>query len=373
MKKDDLIHLLKTIPEREPPQELHSRIMAALAAKKRSPWRRLATIFTGPVTLRFQPLRLAAAGLACALFFGLGILAGRSFQPAGGYGQGLPPLAAGDRANYFLGRGLLAAGEPEQAARYLARAALLSPGDTAYEFWQGVAYGLSGQQEKERATYRQVLDTRPDFLPALINLGHNLLQSGDLDNALAMYNKVLRIAPDNREALYNRGLIYHLQGDRQAEAAAWKRFLATHRSGRWAYRALEHLNNLGDYSYRSGRIGLRRIIFHQAALLGSDETSRQQEVRLLAEQIATIPSGPLNLVLFQAGDAEGARKKVIHLQSLFRSILNRERPQEIRISWFGEAETVRTDSGRNVELESGLLLFSAPAITMNSSITEKRI
>ncbi len=373
MKQDELIDLLKKLPEREPPPELHGRIMGAIRAKQRSPRRRLAELFSTPVVVRFQPMWLAAAGLACILFFGLGILAGRTTIFNSGQGPAPLPNTADGRANYFFGRALLAAGDPAQAARYLSRAALLAPGAPGYEFWQGVAYGLAGQEDKERATYQQLISTRPDYLPALINLGHNLLQSGDLDNALAMYNKALQIAPTNREALYNRGLIHHIRGDRRAEADSWKQFLAVYRTGRWAFRALEHLNNLGDFTYRAARIGPRKVIFHQAALLGDNARARRREITLLVGEIARTPSGPLNLVLFQAGDPEGAREKVMRLQTLLQQMLAGKGQRRISVSWFGEAETVHSASGRRYELKNGLLLFSAPAIGMNPSTTEGRI
>ncbi len=370
MKHDELIDLLKKIPEREPPPELHGRIMRAVRAKERTRLQRLADLFSAPLVVRIHPLRLAAMGFACTLFFALGILAGKSPLFSGGQQPTLPQTVADDRANYFIGRALLAAGDPARAARYLSRAALLAPGETSYEFWQGVAYGLAGQRDKERSSYNQVISMRPDYLPALVNLGHNLLQSGELDRALALYDRVLRLAPANREALYNRGLVFHLQGRRRAEARAWKKFLATYRTGRWAFRAVAHLNNLGDFSYRAGRIGPRKIIFHQAALLGSDAQARDQEIRLLAGEIARTPSGPLNLVLFRAGDPAGARKTAIRLQALFARQLKGKR---VSVSWFGQPEKVHSSSGTQYELKSGLLLFSAPATGTNISSMEKRI
>ncbi|GEM_PF-513665 len=373
MKKDELINILKHLPEREPPPDLHGRIMQAVRREVPGGRRRLRDLFAEPLTIRFQPLHLALTGLACALFFVLGMLAGRTSLFQAVPADPLPTMVSDERANYFIGRGLLAAGEPEQAARYLSRAALLAPDATDYEFWQGVAYGLAGQEERERDTYRQLISVRPDYLPALINLGHNLLQNGDLDNALAMYDKVLQVAPHNREALYNRGLIFHLQGDRTAEATAWKTFLSSFRSGRWAFRALRHLNNLGDFSYRIAQIGPRRIIFNQAALLGDDEQARRQEVRLLADEIGRTPTGPLNLVLFRDGDAKLAKQQVLHLQALFHTMLPKERQRTISVSWFGQAESVHLPAGTQVELRNGLLLFSAPGISMNTNTLEEKI
>ena len=84
--------------------------------------------------------------------------------------------------------------------------------------------------------------------------------------ALAEYNRVLALAPDEGTALYNRALAYQLLDQKNKEADAWKEYLRSHRTGIWAYRAAEHLNELGDFTYRSYQIGFRRVILNQKLL-----------------------------------------------------------------------------------------------------------
>lgn len=162
-------------------------------------------------------------------------------------------------ANYYLGRFYLAQEKPEQAMVYLQRATELAPREADYHFWQGVAYWAVMEFEKERLSYQQALALDKNHIPALLYLAHNLLDEGAWKKALAQYDTVLQKDRHNPEALYNRGLALQQLDKPAEEIDAWKGYLKYYPDGRWALRATDHLNGLGDFSYRNFAIGYRRV------------------------------------------------------------------------------------------------------------------
>ncbi len=358
--------LLRRLPEREVPHDLTGRIMARIREEKPGLLERLRRLFTGSFAVTVQPARVALVGVGLAAAFYLGTLTGSG---PGNSGPKLPEVTAlSSEASYYIGRGLVTAGHPEEALAYLRRAALLNPDQPVYGLWQAVAWLAAGEPERERAQYHRLVSNHPDFLPALVNLGHNQLETGDLDGALESYQQVLAMVPDERDALYNIGLVYRLKGDLEKERQAWKQYLARHRSGKNSYRAVQHLNELGDFSYRTAQLGYRRIIIHQDALLGSDPAARDREVSWLAEQFARVPATTLNLVVFDARGRESAMQQARILKEELSRYLQGNK--QVRISWFGQPESVRTGRMEAV-LEQGVLVFSQP--NKKSKSKERRI
>ena len=162
-------------------------------------------------------------------------------------------------ASYYMGRFYLAQEKPEQAMPYLQRATELAPRQADYHFWQGVAYWAVMEFQNERLSYRQALALDKNHIPALLYLAHNLLDEGAWKKALAQYDTVLQKDPHNPEALYNRGLALQQLDKPAEEIDAWKGYLTHYPDGRWALRATDHLNGLGDFSYRNFAIGYRRV------------------------------------------------------------------------------------------------------------------
>ena len=59
------------------------------------------------------------------------------------------------------------------------------------------------------------------------------------------------------------------------ELLAWKQYLKHYPDGKWALRAVEHLNSLGEFSYRNFIIGYRRVPLQEI-------TFAPESVRLLS-------------------------------------------------------------------------------------------
>lgn len=361
-----LREMLRQLPGREPPDGLAARIMTEIDSPSRSLRRKITGLLTSTLTFHVQPLRLAAAGGVLALAFWLGLTVGGHRSGSGVESEevlfALEGFPRSGEANYLIGRGLLAEGQWDEALSFLRRAAVLAADNPEYALWTGVALGKKGDLEMEREVYRQTVSRYPDYVPARVYLGHNLLESGLAAEALEEYERVLALAPDRESALYNRGLAGQELGDRSLEAAAWKEYLDRTRTGKWAYRAVAHLNALGDYTYRVYQIGHRRIIFNQNLLLGLDTKERRQEIALLATTFAQASGDVLNLVVFLADDALRAESRARDLQKSIAGDLDGHAGKKIRISWFGEPERVNTASGEAHALDEGLLMFCTPQV-----------
>lgn len=162
-------------------------------------------------------------------------------------------------AQYYLGRFYLALERPEEALPHLKRAAQGDPAKADYHFWLGVAYWAIRDFDFERKSYLQAIAKDPKHVPARLYLAHTFLDSGEWQEALDNYDLLLRQEPYNPEALYNRALALAELGRPKEETKAWKQYLEYYPEGKWALRAVDHLNELGDFRYRNFTIGYRRV------------------------------------------------------------------------------------------------------------------
>ena len=263
-------------------------------------------------------------------------------------------------AYFYLGRSLLAVGQAAEALDAFRRAELLQPDNPDYILWQGAAHYALGEIDYERQSYQQLIRMRPDFLPARLNLAHNFLQGGQLVQAEQLYEQVLERDPEEKTALYNRALVLRLRGKVAAEAEAWKESLRHYRTGVSAYRALEHLHELGDYSYRRYLLGYRAVILNQELLLGPPEAEWDREVSYLARQVAHQFIDVLNIVVFIEGDALQAKQVARKLRLALINRIPGNNKKSVRVSWFGEAESIETANGATVRLPEGVMIFSDP-------------
>jgi len=179
-------------------------------------------------------------------------------------------------AHYYLGRFYLAQERPEEALPHLKQAVQGNPAKANYHFWLGVAYWAIRDFDLERKSYLQALAKDPKHVPARLYLAHTFLDSGEWQEALDNYDQLLRREPYNPEALYNRALAYMELQRPKDEARAWKRYLQHYPEGKWALRAVDHLNELGDFRYRNFTIGYRRITLEHIAFPPGSDTLLSQ-------------------------------------------------------------------------------------------------
>ncbi|TKB11349.1 tetratricopeptide repeat protein [Desulforhopalus sp. IMCC35007] len=363
-KQSQLEHGLRYLPGRRPPIDLQKRIMAALP-KRKEPWfRRMSRLIVMGWAQPFSPFR-TAVGTACLIlvFFG-----GMQFDQLL-HRDAAPPVKLtvaeqnmNGEAYFYLGRSLLAAGQAAEALDALRRAEMLQPDNPQYTLWQGAAHRALGDVNEEQQSYQRLILKRPDLLPARLNLANNLLQNGQLSQAEQLYGQVLDRDPVEKTALYNLALALHLQGNRDAEAEAWKRYLNSYRTGTSSYQALQHLHELGDYSYRSYQLGYRTIILNQEQLLDTQGSGQEREINYLVRQFDKRSQGELNIVVFMQDNAQQAKQVASSLRNAITEEAAGPDKTPVRISWFGEAEPMATMDKENVNLPKGVLIFSAPEL-----------
>jgi len=373
---EKLEQLLRETPEREVPTGLREQIMAEILLGRPSRsltegmkrwWQRLPILGFYPMTMKIG----AALGMVVAAFW-LGTFVGGRNQaliatsrPAA---VELAPFSDSARANYLVGRGLLEAGEQRRALAFIHQALLQEPRSAEYGNWQGVAYWQLGDREKERQSYQQSLARQPDYLPALLNLGHNLLESGTYRESLQQYEKVLQINPSEQTALYNRALSYHQLKDQVGEQAALNQYLDQYRSDKWAYRAVEHLQRLGVFDYRVCLIGNRKVVVNQQILLGQALPARQLEIERLARLLEKTPTGVLHLVVYYRNNKDQGKAIAGELRQQLQAIMGRNATIPIQVSWFDEPALIRTTDGNERKLAQGLLIFTEPPTSQRSNV-----
>ena len=86
--------------------------------------------------------------------------------------------------------------------------------DMAHEICvAGIKKYQVGCLEEAMALWRQAIEIKADFSPAIMNLGVAYKDYGDLDQAVTYFLRALAIQPDFFDANYNLAVTYHLQGD----------------------------------------------------------------------------------------------------------------------------------------------------------------
>lgn len=258
------------------------------------------------------------------------------------FGRAVKNTPDNAEAQYYYGRLLLADNKASQSLPHLKRAVILAPDKSDYHFWLGVALGETGQDSQERQSYRKALELNPKNLQALTYMGNNLLRAGEYREALDYYGKTLELWPESPQALYNRAVILRKLGRVSEEKLAWRHYLDAHPSGGFARLAADHLNSLGDHSYRNHRLGVRTVTLTAIDFVDfSAELSPKAypSLDLVGAMVAAMPRGTLNIVVYQRNDLNLAGKRA----NSIRHYLTRQYPElkkngRLRVSWFDVAE-----------------------------------
>lgn len=353
--------LLTELDEEPAPPDLLRNVMRVIKTRKQ-PWHlRLRRWLTRPLPVGISPAWMGAAMALGLIFFRLGAMTQpgvRASDPV--MLSDTPPTEKAEAmTNYRIGRALLEAGQGDSALTFLAHAVSQDPQAAEFRHWQGVAYWLQGDRERERQSYLEAVRHNPEFLPAHLNLAHHYLEGGEVQLALEQYMVVLKNDPTQPSALYNKALAYRHLDQKQQEKQALADFLAQYRTGKWAYRALEHLQDGGDYTYRAFRLGRQRVILDSRALLLGDEQDRTREMRHLSQALNGLSGEELHLVVFQQGNLGEARRTALALREQLRLVTD-NREITIRTSWFDVAEQLTDERGRELAQPHSLLIFSKP-------------
>lgn len=265
------------------------------------------------------------------------------------------------KANFFAGRFLLARNNPGKAIPYLKKAVQLAPMDGDNHFWLGVAYGESKNPKKERQSYQKALAVDHDHLQALIYLGNNQLKRKHYKEAQDLYQKALEIWPESPGALYNRALASKYLKRTPEEKAGWIEYLNHHPSGALARRAVEHLNVLGDFSYRIQQFGVRSVPVKSITfqplrpeINASSKFSLQQVGKIAASRENSI----LQVVVYQKNNIKLAKNRAIAIKRYLERKFPDLREGRIKTSWFASSEKVSV-KGRKHFLGASVRFFTS--------------
>ena len=250
-------------------------------------------------------------------------------------------------AHYYLGRFYLALERPEEALSHLKRAVQGDPAKADYQFWLGVAYWAIRDFELERKSYLQALAKDPKHVPARLYLAHNFLDSGEWQEALDNYNLLLRGEPYNPEALYNRALALMELHRPKEQAMAWKKYLQYYPEGKWAFRAVDHLNQLGEFSYRNFTIGYRRVTLeHIPFPSGSAKVLSQGKpsLQVLGTILSVNDKIYLEVVCYKNGDPALAAARAKAVRDYLLNEFPRLKPSRLGARGIGFKERIKAGS-----------------------------
>ena len=360
--ESDLVNRLRDLPLKEVPDDLTDRVMNCIIIKQPGLLKRLWNSFNKTIIVPVRP-----SYAFCLLFLLLGsFLIGRgSIQLPAEYSDTLPPAsmfqAETAQAAYLIGRGLLAAERSDKGLAMLQRAAAFEPGNPEYAYWEGIGYWMNGNRQQERSSYIRGLTAEPESIPLLVNLGHNYLSENKFQQALETYQSVLELSPAEPVAWYNSALIYRQLNQVERETSAWKAYLESNRTGKKAFRAVERLNEYGDFSYRPYRVGARKLILSPVKFFNESSSAHARKMELvpLTKVILANSELKLNVVVFLENEKALARKRALEIKRMIIEIGGPEIGDRIALSWFDSPEIVRTMGSTEIDLDESLLLFSS--------------
>jgi tetratricopeptide (TPR) repeat protein len=250
-------------------------------------------------------------------------------------------------AQYYLGRFYLALERPEEALPHFKQAVQGDPAKEDYHFWLGVTYWAIRDFDLERKTYLQALTKDPKHVPARLYLAHNFLDSGEWQEALENYDLVLLQEPYNPEALYNRALALMELNRPKEEAGAWSRYLEYYPEGKWALRAVDHLNELGDFKYRNFTIGYRRVTLEHipfAPGLSRLLSRGKPSLQVLGTILSINDLIWLEIVCYKNGDPVLAAARAKAVRDYLLQEFPRIKPSRIGARGIGRKERIKAGS-----------------------------
>ena len=261
--------------------------------------------------------------------------------------------------DYYLGRFYLSENKVDNGLLHLNQAVRLAPKEADYYFWRGVAEAAHGNPRAERENYLKALSLDPKQIKAWTYLGHNQLEARQYSAALTSYDKALKLYALNPQAMFNRALCLEILGRQHEAVNAWKAYLTQFHNSAQAASAVDHLNQYGDFEFRSYQIGKRRLAMPQIRFR-SNQTIASQSKENLNEVGRVIHGNPeltLHVVVFQHHDATLAKRKALAIKHYLLEHDHTLALQRIQASWFDSQPRI-TAGDKGFALEAAVLLFT---------------
>lgn len=131
------------------------------------------------------------------------------------------PLTPYEEAVRLLGSGRY--GEAEARLTELLEGETAAPERAAVANKRGVARVQLGRRDDALADFQLALTLRPDFAPALVNIGNLLLEGGRLDEAIAQYERAVRVDDEYALAHLNLSAAYKKAGRHEEAVREYRR------------------------------------------------------------------------------------------------------------------------------------------------------
>jgi tetratricopeptide (TPR) repeat protein len=125
------------------------------------------------------------------------------------------------------GAELLREGEADRAVDELERVIASDPNNEYAHYFLGAAHFEKGRFEKAMKAYLRALEIAPNYLGALVHLGHALRMLGKHGEALRVGNAALERSNEDGDALHLMALVHYARGEKAAAIKFLERFLAT--------------------------------------------------------------------------------------------------------------------------------------------------
>ncbi len=125
------------------------------------------------------------------------------------------------------GAELLREGDVDGAIDELERLVLEQPDNEYGYYFLGSAHFEKGNLDKAMKGFVVALEKAPEYVGAMVHLGHTLRLLGRYDQALRMGQQVLARDKHDADALYLMALTHYAIGDEAAAKGYLERFLAT--------------------------------------------------------------------------------------------------------------------------------------------------
>lgn len=251
--------------------------------------------------------------------------------------------------HYFLGRFHLAENHSKDALIHLKKAAEFSPRKADFHFWLGLAYSANKQSDMEKKSYEKALELNPKHLESRIYLAHTQMERKQYKEALANYSNVLKNWEDEPASLYNKALALNKLDRKKEEIAAWKEYLDFYPAGPMARNAADHLNSLGDLSYRNHLIGLRTITLRKIQFEPlSDELiwDSKRSLYFLGEILSKVDKVSVHIIAYQKNNKKLAEQRAKSIKKYLLESFPRISASRLKVSWFDVPEKIK--SGKKI-------------------------
>jgi hypothetical protein len=142
-----------------------------------------------------------------------------------------------------------------------------------------------------------------------------------------------------------------------------KQYLAFYPSGVFAIRAVNRLNEMGDFEYRNYRIGKRLVTLKAIEFMPSTaeiSTLSRPSLDVLGAILENNQRTSLNVIVYQKNDGKLAQARAKSIKLYLLTNFPEIKPERLKLSWFGAPETIKTPRKKLFSADASINFFSSP-------------